>query len=191
MNIPKPHPYVGVVLIAVNYFPAIVSESANGLIVVTEVVDEIKEIIQGTDVRVEKNVQSEFMTDRVEEIGRDKFVMQNPNSLTENEQENVFTKIATTEAALHLVDRLVEQAQPYMDSQDPENVLYQRDMQDVKVQLPMSKEDYIEALRNRPEYNLYDLNESTNNESASESESDDLNDSNNNESASESESDDS
>lgn len=166
-----PNPYVGIVLLSVRSFPSIISESADCVLELTDASTDIKDIVEGTDVRVEINVQSEFLTDRIEEIGNKTFVMQNPDSLTEESQERLLDTIALAERTISRIDTLVEEAESYMESLDPEDVQHQRDMMDVKEQIPECKEEYIEALRNRNNDNNNDTDSSSDDYSSSDNDS--------------------
>jgi len=166
-----PNPYVGIVLLSVRSFPSIISESADCILELTDASTDIKDIVEGTDVRVEINVQSEFLTDRIEEIGNKTFVMQNPDSLTEESQERLLDTIALAERTISRIDTLVEEAESYMESLDPEDVQHQRDMMDVKEQIPECKEEYIEALRNRNNDNNNDTDSSSDDYSSSDNDS--------------------
>lgn len=163
-----PNPYVGLVLLSVRSFPTIITESADCIVELTDASTDIKGIVEGTDVRVEINVQSEFLTDRIEEIGDKTFVMQNPDSLTPESQGRLLETIAVAEETISRIDTLLEEAESYMESLDPEDVQHQRDMMDVKEQIPECKEEYIEALRNRSNDNYNDTNSSSDDYSSSE-----------------------
>lgn len=172
-----PNPYVGLVLLSVRSFPTIITESADCVLELTDTSTDIKDIVEGTDVRVEINAQSEFLTDRIEEIGNRTFVMQNPDSLTEESQQRLLEAIALAENTISRIDTLLEEAESYMESIDPEDVQHQRDMMDVKEQIPECKEEYIEALRNRnnDNDNYNDTDSSSDDYSSSSSDDDNYN----------------
>jgi len=149
LKIPKPYKDVSVCLISITPLSGIVAQSADCVVELTDVTTSIKDLIEGTDVRVAINVQSEFMTDRIEQIDDKTVVVQNPNSLTTEEQEDLLANVAQGEETKNRLDELLEEARPYMESEDPEHVEYQRDMMDIKDQIPDCKAEYDEALRNR------------------------------------------
>jgi len=107
------------------------------------------------------------LTDRIEEIGNKTFVMQNPDSLTPESQQRLLETIAEAERTISRLDAFVEEAESYMESLDPEDVQHQRDMMDVKEQIPECKEEYIEALRNKNNDNNNDDTDSSSNDYSS------------------------